>query len=82
MSIECGECERDLRGGHDPACSRYRASDESFEMSQEPWTQPGKQRFEAKQKTLTIANETDQEVTYTITPVEWTGADSLEPEEP
>lgn len=24
MSIECGECERDLRGGHDPSCSRYR----------------------------------------------------------
>jgi hypothetical protein len=23
MSIECSECERDLRGGHDPACSRY-----------------------------------------------------------
>lgn len=23
MSIECGECERDLRGGHDPSCSRY-----------------------------------------------------------
>lgn len=21
--MECGECERDLRGGHDPACSRY-----------------------------------------------------------
>ena len=25
MSIECGECERDLRGGHDPSCSRYMA---------------------------------------------------------
>lgn len=24
MGIECGECERDLRGGHDPSCSRYR----------------------------------------------------------
>lgn len=24
MSIECSECERDLRGGHDPSCSRYR----------------------------------------------------------
>lgn len=23
MSIECGECERDLRGGHAPSCSRY-----------------------------------------------------------
>lgn len=22
MSIECGECERDLRGGHDDDCSR------------------------------------------------------------
>jgi hypothetical protein len=22
MSIECPECERDLRGGHDPGCSR------------------------------------------------------------
>ena len=24
MSIECSECERDARGGHDPSCSRYR----------------------------------------------------------
>lgn len=23
MSLECSECERDLRGGHDIACSRY-----------------------------------------------------------
>lgn len=23
MSIECGECERDLRGGHDESCSRH-----------------------------------------------------------
>ena len=23
MSIECGECEHDLRGGHSPDCSRY-----------------------------------------------------------
>jgi len=23
VSIECSECERDLRGGHDPSCSRY-----------------------------------------------------------
>lgn len=23
MSIECGECERDLRGGHASSCSRY-----------------------------------------------------------
>lgn len=23
MSIECGECEHDLRGGHAPGCSRY-----------------------------------------------------------
>lgn len=23
MSIECGECERDLRGDHDEACSRH-----------------------------------------------------------
>lgn len=23
MSIECSECERDLRGGHDPECSRH-----------------------------------------------------------
>lgn len=22
MGIECAECERDLRGGHDPSCSR------------------------------------------------------------
>lgn len=28
MSIECSECERDLRGGHDPGCSRYRPDDE------------------------------------------------------
>lgn len=24
MSVECGECERDLRGEHDPSCSRYK----------------------------------------------------------
>jgi len=24
MSIECGECEHDLRGPHDPSCSRYK----------------------------------------------------------
>lgn len=23
MSLECSECERDLRGGHDESCSRY-----------------------------------------------------------
>lgn len=23
MSLECSECERDLRGGHDPECSRH-----------------------------------------------------------
>lgn len=23
MSIECGECDRDLRAGHAPTCSRY-----------------------------------------------------------
>lgn len=23
MSLECSECEHDLRGGHDPSCSRY-----------------------------------------------------------
>lgn len=23
MSIECGECERDIRGGHAETCSRY-----------------------------------------------------------
>lgn len=23
MSIECGECERDLRGGHAQGCSRH-----------------------------------------------------------
>ncbi len=23
MSLECSECERDLRGGHSPDCSRY-----------------------------------------------------------
>jgi len=22
MSLECGECERDVRGGHDDECSR------------------------------------------------------------
>lgn len=26
MSIECGECERDLRGGHAEDCSRYPAA--------------------------------------------------------
>lgn len=24
MSIECGECERDLRGGHAISCSHYK----------------------------------------------------------
>jgi hypothetical protein len=24
MGLECVECERDLRGGHDPSCSRYK----------------------------------------------------------
>ena len=24
MSVECSECERDLRSGHDKTCSRYR----------------------------------------------------------
>ena len=24
MSLECGECERDLRGPHDPSCSHYK----------------------------------------------------------
>ncbi len=24
MSLECSECERDLRAGHLPSCSRYR----------------------------------------------------------
>lgn len=24
MSLECSECEHDLRGGHDESCSRYR----------------------------------------------------------
>ena len=23
MSLECSECERDLRGGHGPGCSRF-----------------------------------------------------------
>ena len=23
MSLECSECERDLRGEHDESCSRY-----------------------------------------------------------
>jgi DnaJ-class molecular chaperone len=24
MGMECSECERDLRAGHDPSCSRYK----------------------------------------------------------
>jgi hypothetical protein len=24
VSMECGECEHDLRGGHDPSCSRIK----------------------------------------------------------
>ena len=24
MSLECSECERDLRSGHDQSCSQYR----------------------------------------------------------
>lgn len=27
MGLECGECERDLRGGHDLDCSRHPMSD-------------------------------------------------------
>jgi hypothetical protein len=27
VSIECGECEHDLRGGHDDACSRAKKCD-------------------------------------------------------
>jgi hypothetical protein len=30
MSIECGECERDLRGGHDESCSRYKPDPARF----------------------------------------------------
>jgi len=26
MSLECSECERDSRYGHDPGCSRYKPS--------------------------------------------------------
>jgi hypothetical protein len=36
LSIECGECERDLRGGHDPSCSRYKPS-----HTPGPWTFDG-----------------------------------------
>lgn len=28
MSLECGECERDLRGPHDPSCSKYKSEAE------------------------------------------------------
>lgn len=28
MSLECSECERDVRGSHDPSCSRYDVADE------------------------------------------------------
>lgn len=33
MSIECGECERDARAGHDHKCSRFR---KSFELQMIP----------------------------------------------
>ena len=33
MSVECGECERDLRGGHDPSCSRYRPQPREASMA-------------------------------------------------
>ena len=36
MSIECGECERDLRGGHDPSCSRYISDDERIVKAEYP----------------------------------------------
>ena len=35
MSIECGECEHDLRGGHGTSCSRYKSEDE--EAVREKW---------------------------------------------
>jgi hypothetical protein len=38
MSVECSECERDLRGGHDPSCSRYdRAAADEARASDERW---------------------------------------------
>ena len=36
MSIECRECEHDLRGGHDPSCSRVAGVGE---MERAPVTQ-------------------------------------------
>lgn len=30
MSVECSECERDARGGHDPSCSRFKPADHAF----------------------------------------------------
>lgn len=30
MSLECGECEADLRGGHLESCSRYKIPQHSY----------------------------------------------------
>lgn len=35
MSFECSECERDMRGGHDPLCSRATMLDEHFNICDE-----------------------------------------------
>ena len=39
MSIECSECERDLRGGHDKSCSRYDKSTECPNCGQSDYFQ-------------------------------------------
>lgn len=37
MGAECSECERDLRAGHDPSCSRYKPSilDEMYQAMED-----------------------------------------------
>lgn len=34
MSIECAECERDLRGGHAIGCSRRRCKCDAYEADE------------------------------------------------
>lgn len=37
MSLECGECERDLRGPHAPACTRYVSTEEQLIEAEQAW---------------------------------------------
>lgn len=53
MSIECGECEHDLRGGHDPSCSRNRPNDEAPDSDKAP-SQPAPKRVGATSESIAL----------------------------